>query len=201
MSDTTAAPTKSELPANPWDLPIHALSLDWAPPDEYTLAGICASIKEQGIINQLTIWRDEDGKWWIIDGQCRILCGKRVGHPFTTANFKVFTGSLAAAVKYVEVANGHRRHLTAKEKEARALKLIEQHPHYPSRKLALMAGLSHSTIIRLRKTQEGEDLSFKKLESAWENASEDAQEQFVRSFRIDLVELLKTLEQSSKLIR
>jgi ParB-like chromosome segregation protein Spo0J len=187
---TARASATPELPPNPQDLPIHPMSTDWAPPDEYSLAGISASIKDQGIINQLTVWKDDVGKWWVIDGQCRILCAKRVNYRFSAADFKVFVGDLAAAVKYVETANGARRHLSPKQKEERALKLIEKHPHFPSRKLALIAGLSHTTIIRLKKSKDDEDLTYKKLESAWENASLPAQAQFVRAFRTDLQEFL-----------
>jgi hypothetical protein len=71
------------------------------------------------------------------------------------------------------------------------LKLIVKYPGMASRKLALIVGVSHSTIARLRKSQDEEDTSYKALERAWINASGDAQEQFARAFRIDLAEMLR----------
>jgi ParB-like chromosome segregation protein Spo0J len=194
-STTTATrPTPSatpELPPNPQDLPNHPeLVESWPPADPHEVAAIGNSIKAQGIQFPITLWRDESGKWWKIDGRTRTSAAKSVDYRFRPTDFKVFVGDFTAAVAYVEVCNGHRRHLSKEQKEERALKLIAKYPGMGSRKLALIVGVSHSTIARLR-TQDEEDTTYKALERAWINASGDAQEQFARAFRIDLAEMLR----------
>ena len=180
-----------ELPPSPENLPINPLALEWHRPDKPVVEAIEESIKLQGILQPITIWRDEDGKWSVIDGATRITAAKAVGHRFMPANFKVFVGDLAAAVAYVEAVNGHRRHMNKEQREERALRLIPKYPRLSSRKLALMTGLSHTTITKLRKEKDGEDTTYKPLERAWENASMPAQEQFVKAFRIDLMDMLR----------
>jgi transcriptional regulator of aromatic amino acid metabolism len=55
------------------------------------------------------------------------------------------------------VINSHHRRLSQEQKEARALQLIEKHPHLSTRKLSLIAGVSHTTIAKLRKPSIEED--------------------------------------------
>lgn len=181
----------SELPPNPQDLPIHAIADDFDMANPYEQEAMGESIRVQGIINAVTIWQDE-GKWWLLDGRNRIAAARSVGYRFKPTDFKVFVGDLAKAVAYAEAANSHRRHMSKEQKEKRAVKLIGKYPRVASRKLALMTGLSHTTITKLRKEQDGEDTSYKPLEKAWENASIAAQEQFVRMFRVDLSDLMST---------
>ena len=185
-------PATPEPPPNPQDLPNHPeLVESWPPADPHEVAAMGNSIKGQGIQLPITIWRDESGKWWKIDGRTRTSAAKSVDHRFRPTDFKVFVGDFTAAVAYVEAMNGHRRHLSKEQKEERALKLIAKYPGMGSRKLALIVGVSHSTIARLRKSQDEEDTTYKALERAWINASGVAQEEFTRAFRIDLVEMLR----------
>ena len=179
-----------ELPPSPENLPIHPLADEHAMADPHELAAMAGSIDKQGIIVPITIWRDE-GKWWLLEGRNRVAAGKSVNYRFKPSDFKVFVGDLAAAAAYVEACNSHRRHLSKEQKEERALKLIAKYSGMGSRKLALIVGVSHSTIARLRKSQDEEDTTYKALEQAWINASGVAQEEFTRAFRVDLVEMLR----------
>jgi ParB-like chromosome segregation protein Spo0J len=149
-----------------------------------------ASIKEQGILLPIIIYRDDDGKWKILDGRNRYTAAKLAAYKFKQTDFKPFEGDLAAAAKFVDAINGHRRHMSREQKEARAMRLIAKYPGLSSRKLALIAALSHTTITKLRKPKE-EDATLKPLCRAWENASVVAQEQFVQAFKIDLAEMLR----------
>jgi Resolvase, N terminal domain len=63
------------------------------------------------------------------------------------------------------------------------------YPTWPTRKLAALAGVSHTTIANLRKPKE-EDPTYKALLAAWQKASEEAQTRFVEFYRIDLAEML-----------
>jgi ParB-like chromosome segregation protein Spo0J len=191
MNEITKPPiAATELPPSPENLPVHPLADEHAMADPHEGAAMAGSIDKQGIIVPITIWREE-GRWWLLDGRNRVAAGKSVNYRFKPTDFKVFVGDLAAAAAYVEACNSHRRHLSKEQKEERALKLIAKYPGMGSRKLALIVGVSHSTIARLRKSQDEEDTSYKALERAWINASGSAQEEFTRAFRIDLVEMLR----------
>ena len=90
--------------------------------------------------------------------------------------------------------NGHRRHLSPEQKEERVRRLIKKHPGLSSRKLALICGVSHTTVAKIRNSEKAEeDTTYKPLERAWIAASEDAQEEFAKAFRVDLTELLRGL--------
>jgi ParB-like chromosome segregation protein Spo0J len=153
MNETTKPPVAAavaELPPNPQDLPNHPeLVESWPPADPHEEAAMGSSIKAQGIQVPITNWQDEHGKWWRIDGRTRAVAAKAVGHRFKPSDFKVFVGDYTAAAAYVEAVNGHRRHLTKEQKEDRARKLIAKYPHLPSRKLALIVGVSHTTVAKL----------------------------------------------------
>jgi ParB-like chromosome segregation protein Spo0J len=168
--ESTAAPrptpTPPELPPSPENLPIHPLADEWPMGDSHEQASMAASIRDQGIHQPLTIWFFE-GKWWLLDGRNRIVTGKSVNYRFKPINFKVFVGDLAAAVAYVAAVNGHRRHMTPDQKEKRAQALIAKYPNLAARKLALIVGVSHTTILKLRKPKE-EDTTLKALMRAWE---------------------------------
>lgn len=163
------APAAVELPPSPENLPIHPLADEHAMGDTHEQAAMSASIRDQGIIVPIVIWFWES-KWWLLDGRNRVLCAKAVSYRFKPTDFKVFVGDLAAAAAYVEACNSHRRHLSKEQKEERALKLIAKYPGMGSRKLALIVGVSHSTIARLRKSQDEEDTTYKALERAWISA-------------------------------
>jgi ParB-like chromosome segregation protein Spo0J len=187
MDDVTKPPAK---PVDYANLPIHPLADEWPMADDAEFASMCASVKDQGILQPITLYCDDDGKLKLLDGRNRWKAAKDVGYRFKPADFKVFEGDLAAAAKFVEAINGHRRHMPREQKEARALRLIVKYPNLASRKLALIAGLSHTTITKLRKPKE-EDTSLKTLLRAWENASVTAQEQFAQTFKVDLAEMLR----------
>lgn len=178
------------LPPNLESLAIHPLADEWPMADPHEQASLQASIKEQGILQPITLYRDDDGKLKILDGRNRHKAAKDGGYKFKPTDFKVFEGDLAAAADFVDAINGHRRHMSSEQKEARAQRLIAKNPHLSSRKLALIVGLSHTTITKLRKPKE-EDGTFKTLARAWENATVSAQEQFVQTFKIDLAEMLR----------
>jgi ParB family chromosome partitioning protein len=172
------------------NLLIHPLADEWPMADDHELAAMSASIKEQGILQPITLYSDDDGKLKILDGRNRWKAALAASYKFRPTDFKLFEGDLGAAAKLVDAVNGHRRHMTPQQKETRAMRLIAKYANLSSRKLALIAGVSHTTITKLRKPKE-EDSTLKALLRSWENASVAAQEQFVQAFKIDLAEMLR----------
>jgi ParB/RepB/Spo0J family partition protein len=175
MDDITKA-----KPVDYENLPIHPLADEWPMADDAKLASMSASIKDQGILLPIMLYRDDDGKLKILDGRNRRKAAKAAGYRFKPTDFKEFEGDLAAAAKFVDTINGHRRQMSKEQQEDRAIRLIAKYPGYSSHKLALIAGLSHTKITQLRKPKE-EDTTLKALTRAWENASITAQEQFVQT--------------------
>jgi hypothetical protein len=155
--------------------------------DASEYAGLRESIRQRGILQPVTLF--DDGGLKILDGRNRIKAGLEVGYRWKLEDFRVFVGSVAEAEVYVYSVNSLRRHLSKEQKEQQVLKLLAKHPQMPSRKLAVMVGVSHSTILRLRKPHD-DDSKLKTLMRAWENASVVDQEKFAETFRVDLREML-----------
>ena len=97
------------------------------------------------MLQPIILYRHE-GKLYLLDGRNRRKAEIAAGYKFSVKDFLLFIGDEAAAVRYVEAVNGHRRHMTQEQKEARVLRLIAKYPRLSSRKLALIAGISHTKI-------------------------------------------------------
>jgi len=68
---------------------------------------------------------------------------------------------------------------------------VDKHPKWSTRKLAELCGVSHMTVARIRKPKEVEkEDTYKPLIKAWENATFEDQERFVRENKPDLTEML-----------
>jgi ParB-like chromosome segregation protein Spo0J len=174
------------MPPDHANLEAHPLANEYPMADEHELKGLMESIKSNGIYanNKITVY---EGK--ILDGRNRYKAAKEVGHKFTANDFFEFIGTLEKAEEYVYTSNSARRNLTAEQKKAQALKLIEKHPGWSTRKLAELAGVSHTTIAELRKPKD-DDGVYKALRKGWLAANAAAQERLVREFKVDITEML-----------
>jgi hypothetical protein len=137
-------------------LPYHRLANEYPMADEHEQAAITESIKANGFFpDEPIILFREDGKTWeIADGRNRHFCGNKAGHAWSGANFVEFTGTLAELEKIVRAKGDARRHMSAAQKETRVKALLLKYPNMPSRQLAKIAGVSHTTIANLRKPKE-----------------------------------------------
>jgi hypothetical protein len=182
---------KLEAPAMPphYDnLEAHPLAEEYPMADDHELAGLRRSIESNGIYsnNKITLY---EGK--ILDGRNRYKAAKEVGHKFTAADFFEFIGTVEKAEEYVYTSNSARRNLTEEQKKAQVRKLVDKHPKWSTRKLAELCGVSHMTVARIRKPKEVEkEDTYKPLVKAWENATFEDQERFVRENKPDLTEML-----------
>jgi ParB-like chromosome segregation protein Spo0J len=175
----------------PWDyinnLQPHAIANDYDMANEHEQAGMRESIRTRGIQEPVTLWLN-NGHWWILDGRNRYFSAKVVGHKFKPGDFRVFQGTWEQAEEYVADHNNLRRHHSAGQKTEIARKLIAKHPGYSSRRLAQLAGVSHTLIANLRRP--AEDPGYANLVRAWQGASYEQQQMFVVAYRIDLTELM-----------
>jgi hypothetical protein len=169
-------------------LPVHPLAEDYPEADPSEFAGLVDSIRTQGILQPLTLF--DDGGVKLLEGRHRRSAGLKVGHRWRLEDFRMFCGNVGEAEVYVYSVNSLRRHLSKEQKEKMVLKLLAKHPQMPSRRLASLCGVSHSTILRLRKPVV-DDADFKALVRAWEKASVPDQEKFADMFKIDLREMMR----------
>jgi hypothetical protein len=79
----------------------------------------------------------------------------------------MFIGTLAEAELYVVAINSLRRHLSKEQKEKLVLELLKRHPNTSSRKLAVLCGVSHTTILKLRKPAEARQWSNANATRVW----------------------------------
>jgi len=163
--------------------------------DEHASAGLRESIRKHGIKAEepiiLTRVGVPEGKFQIADGRNRHAAAAAVAIEWKLADFREFVGTFDELVEFIGQRN-LRRHMDGKAKEAYAKRLIDRYPGWPTRRLAALAGVSHTTIANLRKPKE-EDPTYKALLGAWQKASEEAQARFVEFYKIDLAEMLKPL--------
>jgi hypothetical protein len=180
---------KPEIPAIPYDdLPFHAIAEDYEMADDHAQAGMRESIRARGIMHYMWIWF-WNGMWWLLDGRNRYVSAKAVGYKFKPTDFKEFIGTYEQAEDLVALENNLRGHHSAAQKQEIAKKLIARHPAYSTRRLAYLAGVSHTLIANLRKPKE--DPGYGRLVKAWTDASYDQQERFCSTYRIDLTEMMR----------
>jgi hypothetical protein len=176
-------------------LPVHPLAEEFPEADPSEFAGLVESIRRNGILVPLTLYEDvidgEDVKrLTLLEGRHRRKAGLEAKRDWRVEDFQMFIGTRDEAEIYVYSVNSLRRHQTKEQKEQQVLRLLAKHPMWPSRKLATMVGVSHSTIVRLRKPKE-DDGKLKALLRAWENAAVVDQEKFVETNRVDLLAMMR----------
>jgi hypothetical protein len=177
----TVLPDVAKLPVNP-------IAELYPPADPSEFAGLVESIRRDGILVPLTLF--DDGGVTLLEGRHRRSAGLKAGHRWRLEDFKMFVGTPAEAELYVLSINSLRRHLTDKQKDDLIMKLLVKHPQMSSRRLASLCGVSHTTILKLRKPTEDDDSKLKALLRAWENAAVVDQERFVQTHRVDLCEMI-----------
>jgi ParB-like chromosome segregation protein Spo0J len=176
---------KTAEPINYFALVAHPLAELYPMADEHEFESMKESIRKSGI---RTDWRVKLFEGKILDGRNRYKAAKEAGHKFTPVDFDQFSGTYEEAEAYV-IDSNRRRHLSPTQKAEIAKKLIAKYPNYHTRRLAQMAGVSHTTIATLRRPKD--DKEYEALLRAWDKASFDQQERFVTEHRIDLAEMLK----------
>ena len=180
----TSLPDVSKLKAHP-------LADEYPVADQHEFAGLKASIKANGIRDRITLI-EVNGALYILDGRNRFRAGLDCGHLWKLENFQLFQGTLNQADAFVHDANDLRRHLSKEQKEKMVEGLLKKYPEMSSRKLAMMAGVSHTTIANLRKPQAVDDSKYRALTKAWDNASVVDQEKFAQTYRVDLYDMLRS---------
>lgn len=88
---------------------------------------LLASIARQGILQPVTVWRDGDEKYWVIDGRTRLNAFKalvREGRDVTEEGralilpMEEFVGTTSQAFSYVHEKNFARRHMSSSQRAA-----------------------------------------------------------------------------------
>jgi hypothetical protein len=145
LAPITVLPDVAKLPVHP-----HAELYPEADASEFT--GLVESIRREGILVPLTLF--DDGGIHLLEGRHRRKAGLKAGHRWRLEDFKMFAGTSAEAELYVLSINSLRRHLTDRQKDDLVRLLLIKHPAMSSRKLAALCGVSHTTILKLRKPEE-----------------------------------------------
>jgi ParB-like chromosome segregation protein Spo0J len=114
-------------------LPIHGIAFlsPEASQDDYDSLEL--SIKEKGVLEPVTTWKDETGKLVVIDGRTRATIADNLCIEYPTVEF---VGDERAAVTFARDKNISRRHLTSVQKAAVIL---------DSDRYLLGRGLSHNS--------------------------------------------------------
>src|SRR4029077_12783968 len=118
--------------------------------------------------------------------------GKAVNHPFTAANFKEWSGTLAEAEAYVISTNLHRRQLTNAQKQEVIQRMIAKNPGLGDREVARMCGVSHATVgaARDRLAHSPEVRRYEDCRKAWKKLEHEEALAFVKNHAGDLRFLL-----------
>jgi hypothetical protein len=141
------------------------------------------NVRRNGILEPIRLYQG-----MILDGRNRYAAGKAVNHPFTAANFKEWSGTLAEAEAYVISTNLHRRQLTNAQKQEVIQRMIAKNPALGDREVARMCGVSHTTVAsaRDRLAHSPEVRRYETFKKDWKKLSDDQCATFVREFASDL---------------
>jgi ParB-like chromosome segregation protein Spo0J len=117
------------------------------------LLDLVASIRENGLKDEIDIWeRPEDGVWIVLDGRNRLTALSMLDIELTPEMEKrVVTDD---PVKHIFAKNMDRRHLTPLDRRKLILKRLGQAPEHSDRAIAEEFKVSHPTVAAIRK--EGE---------------------------------------------
>jgi ParB-like chromosome segregation protein Spo0J len=94
-------------------LPVHAVCSLLPKPTDAQLEILTDSIKNLGVTEPVTTWRDPKGKLWIIDGRTRATIAESLGISYPTKEFK---GTVRQVVEFARDTNLARREITITQK-------------------------------------------------------------------------------------
>ena len=128
------------------------------------LLALGEDIKARGLAHSITLWRDADGGYSLLDGRNRLDAMELVGMTIiagdgTTLEAKLAdhvleaTSIIAAPVnpyEFVISANVHRRHLTAEGKRKVIADLIKAQPDKSALQISKMVKASPHTVIKVK---------------------------------------------------
>jgi DNA-binding transcriptional regulator YhcF (GntR family) len=152
--NTSEDSTSANARKNPWrdHLKVHPAAdlFPLMPPDE--LKVLAEDIRKNGLRSRVAVIDGPDGEPILLDGRNRLDAMDLVA-------LKVVIEDIAVRVDcspdfdpygYVVSANIHRRHLTAKQKDALLATLIKAQPTKSNRQLAKLAAVSHPHVAKVR---------------------------------------------------
>jgi hypothetical protein len=74
-------------------------------------ADLVDDIKTHGLVTPITLWTDENGEQWLLDGRNRMDALEAAGVPLTDDMFQVENGAIGNPARFVISSNIRRRHL------------------------------------------------------------------------------------------
>jgi ParB-like chromosome segregation protein Spo0J len=163
----------------------HPIAAQYPAMDPHEFEALKASIKQHGILEPIAIYGEP---LMILDGTHRHAAAMALGLPFTARNFTVFTGTYEDAEAFSNAKNGHRRHLTAKQKEERVKAYVAKHPNATLREVARICGVSHNTVAKYKAPPGEKD--FKKFTSTWDELADEHRARFAKEYASELRALL-----------
>lgn len=109
------------------DLRAHEMTRNYPSVTGEEGGSLLASISRQGILQPVTVWRDPDDKYWVIDGRTRLNAFKTLikdgrdmtedGRPLVLP-MEEFIGTISQAFAYVHEKNFSRRHMSSSQRAA-----------------------------------------------------------------------------------
>ena len=122
--------------------------------DEEQQKELAEDIRKHGLREPCGLWKDGDGKEWLLDGRNRLdamALAKDADHESHFVTLRADTDPWT----YVLSANVHRRHLTRAQKRALITKVLEAKPEQSNRQIAKQTGVDHKTVAKERAAAEG----------------------------------------------
>jgi len=194
MLDKLIGPT---LPPtfDPKKLRAHPIAEEFPMMERFEFEGLKANMKKEGFRDDEPIWLFGD-PLQTLDGRNRLAAALELGITLSAKHFRIFVGTYEEAQAFSNRKNGHRRHLTAHQKDERVRAYIGKHPKVPSREVAGACGVSHTHVLKIKKEMNAgppkseDDKKLENLAKEWEGLDDQIRERFVEKYADDLRAML-----------
>jgi ParB-like chromosome segregation protein Spo0J len=138
-------------------IPVDPFAAAMPPISPEGLAEMVADIREHGIWNEVTIYRDANGNESILDGCNRLDAAEAAGLPiikdgalnFDVVPHRYIEGNVDRKA-YIRAQNFLRRHLDSEQKRTAIAKLLAEDPERSDRDIGREIGADHKTVAAER---------------------------------------------------
>lgn len=125
---------------------------------EDELDALAQDIKANGLLEQITLWRADDGPLYLLDGRNRLSALKRLGitdpntpiGPHGIADNAYVADERLNPTTFVLSMNVHRRQLTREQKRQALKAYLKADPSVSNRTVAKDVGVDHKTAGKVR---------------------------------------------------
>ena len=152
MSTDALPKKKNKTRPSTWrdDLPVHPAAELFPLMGEAELRELADDVEKHGLQEKPDIYRDENGKEFLLDGRNQVDALALIGRRAEAFNYLNSRGDGFDPVAYVVSKNVHRRHLTQEQRRDLIAKVLKATPEKSNLQIAKQVKADDKTVAKVR---------------------------------------------------